>query len=626
MGLIFIFENQKKTKRRIMSFKIFTLQFLGKLKPVETIEKQRKILQEDYLEFQKVDSSDELKKYIQLENEINSEAFKKKKNEIEALQFKGSTEYNQLKEFEGLKKKKTIKNYFKIAGSSELERFKKFKLSEKLAEYYQLHEYVKEGQFDKDKKEILGKVFKGSVEEKHWIDFKKREKSDGIKAFEELDKSDLLKKHELFGQSEKLKNFVQMGNTPEKDKQKQKEFKKLKKDREIRFYFKFEKSKKLKLYRETADSHDLKRYYELKELVESDNFKKQEAFLKDNKKFEKSDANKKYNRFKNLSSDSDIRFFLGFEKSSLYKNYLDVAESFDLKRYIELEELIASKEFKERKAWLEDKKKWEKTEEFARQDEYLAMKKLPHIVKYFRNKGTKVFDFLKEWEVVFEDDFLKPQLDTGKWATAGYIADKMLGENYSVVGDNYVFTQGRNLKINGKLSIEVRKEKATGKVWKMPAGFIPAEMDYTSGIISTWKSCWLEDGIFEAKIKFAPVRQIVSSFYLVGEQNIPRVNLLEMGNKNRLGVLTLNSGKAKVNGMDISNLKNGAWYIFTLVKQGSSFTWKINETEIVTVQSDEMNVKLHLNASSIVVDDVSGSQLPAGFEIDWVKCYRKSKN
>jgi len=625
MGLIFIFEKQK-SKRKFMSFKIFKLQFLGKLKPVETVEKQRKNLEDDYFGFQKVDSSEELKKYLELEKEINSEEFKKKKTEIEALQFKGSKEHNQIKEFDGLKKKRTIKNYFKIARYPELEKYKKFKSAEKLTEYYKLLEYVKEGQFDKDKKEILGQVFKGSVEEKHWIDYQKLENSAGIKAFKELDKSDLLKRHETFGQSEKLKNFVQLGNTPDKDKQKKKEFKRLKYDREIRSYFRFEKSKKLKLYRETTDSQELIRYYELKTFVESDSFKKREAFLKDNKKLEKSEANKKHNRFKQLSSDSDIKFFLGFEKSSLYKNYLDVTESFDLKRFTELEEIIASKEFKERKAYLEDNKKWEKTEEFARQNEYLRMKKLPHLIKYFKYKGSTAFDFLKEWEVVFEDDFLKSQLDTEKWATAVYIADKLLGDNYSVVGDNYVFTHGKNLKINGKLSIEVRKEKATGKVWKMPAGFIPVEMDYTSGVISSWKSYWLEDGIVEAKIKFSPIPQIVSSFYLAGEQNMPRVNLIEMGNKNRLGVLTLNSGKANVSGMDISNLKKGAWYIFSVVKKGNNFTWNINETEIVTVQSPEMKGKLHLNASSIVVNDVPGAQLPAGFEIDWVKCYRKRQN
>lgn len=606
-----------------MSFKIFSLQLLGKLKPVETIEKQRKILQEDFIEFQKVDSSDELRKYLTLENEINSEEFNRKKTEIEAMQFKGSKEFNQLKEFTGLQKKRTIKNYFKIANSADLERFKKLKSSEKLAEYYQLLEYVKEGQFAKDKKEISEQVFKGSVEEKHWIDFKKLDKSAGIKAFKELHQSDLLKKHEVFVNSEKLKNFIQLGISPEKEKQKLIELKRLKRDGEIKAYFKFEKSKKLRLYRETADSQHLKKYNELKTFVESDNFKKREAFLKDNKKFENSEANKKYNRFKQLSSDSDIRFFLGFEKSSLYKNYLDVAESFDLKRYAELDQITTSKEFKERKTYLEDKKKWEKTAEFARQQEFLQMKKLPHLVKYFKNKGTTVFNIIKEWEVVFEDDFLKPQLDNEKWATNGFLAEKLLGDNYSMAGDNHVFTNGKNLKINGKLSIEVRKEKATGKVWQMSAGFVPVELDYTSGIISSWKSFWLEDGIFEAKIKFEPISQIVSSFYLTGEKNMPRVNLLEMGNKNRLGVLSLNSGKANVNGIDISNLKRGNWYIFTVEKQGSNFIWKINESEIISIQSSEMNQKLHINASSIVVNDVPGSQLPAGFEIDWVKCYRK---
>jgi len=608
-----------------MSFKIFTLQLFGKLKPVETIEKQRKNLMDDYNEFQQVESSDELKKYLALEKEINSDEFKKKKSEIESLHFNGSKEFNQLKELTGLQKKRTIRNYFKIANSADLDRFNKLKTSEKLAEYNKLLEYVKEGQFAKDKKEILDQVFKGSVEEKHLIDYKKLGKSTGIKAYKELHQSELLRKHEVFTTSEKLKNFVQLGNVPDKDKLKMNEFKRLKSDAEIKSYFKFEKSKKLRLYRETADSQQLQKYNELKTFVESEDFKKREAFLKDKKKFENSDANKKYNRFKQLSSDAEIKFFLKFEKSSLYKNYLDVAESFDLKRYYELETIVASEEFKERKAYLEDKKKWEKTDEFARQKEFLEMKKLPHMVKYFKNKGTSVFNFFNEWKVVFEDDFSKKEIDSEKWATKSYVAEKLLGDNYSLAGDNHIFTNGKNIKLGGKLNIEVRKEKATAKVWQMPAGFVPAELDYSSGIVSSWKSFWMEDGIIEAKIKFAPTEQIVSSFYLAGEQNMPRVNLLEMGAKNRLGFLNIDiAGKANVNGMDISNLKKGKWYIFTLVKQGSSFTWKINESEILTLQSSEMNNKLNINASSIVVNDVPGSLLPAGFETDWVKCYRKN--
>ena len=159
----------------------------------------------------------------------------------------------------------------------------------------------------------------------------------------------------------------------------------------------------------------------------------------------------------------------------------------------------------------------------------------------------------------------------------------------------------------------------------MPAGFIPVEMDYSSGLISSWRSFWMEDGILEAKIKFNPTREVVSSFYLAGENEIPRVNLIEMGAKNRLGVLNVNgSGKADVNGIDISNLKKDKWYIFTVIKDGKNYTWKINDKEVLNIESSVLKEKLHVNASSIVVNDVPSSRLPVGFDIKWVRCYQKN--
>jgi hypothetical protein len=202
----------------------------------------------------------------------------------------------------------------------------------------------------------------------------------------------------------------------------------------------------------------------------------------------------------------------------------------------------------------------------------------------------------------------------------------MLGDNYSITGDNHFFTNGQNIHLNGAMSIQVKKEKTQGKIWQMPAGFIPAQLDYSSGLISSWKSFWMEDGILEAKIKFNPSKNIVSSFYLAGENDVPRVNLLEMGAKNRLGILNVNgTGKADVEGMDISNLKKGKWYIFSIEKQGQNYKWKINDAEILNVQSSALHNKLHVNASSIVVDDIPAGQLPAGFEIKWVRCYRKKQ-
>ncbi|WP_167608199.1 glycoside hydrolase family 16 protein [Maribellus sediminis] len=606
-----------------MSFKIFSLQLAGKIKPTATIEKKRAELLADYAEFQKTEKSEELKAFLELEEWVNSDAFKKTKSEVESLSFKGSKEENELKEYQRLKKSGAIKKYFAVEGSSDLKRFEKERDSDKMKSYYELFDYVKEGQFEKDKKEIQSQVFKGSVEEKHWLEYRKLEKSAGIKAWKELNSSDAVKKHEALEKTEKFKKYQQLKNAPGHSKEEKAEFNKLKGDAEIKAYFKFEQSKKLKLYRETAGSHDLKRYDELAAYVAGDEFKKREAFLKDKKKFEKSEAFKKYAEFKRLAGDDTVKFVLKYEKSSLYKNYLDVKDSFDLKRYHELEEIINSEEFKKQKAWLEDKKRWEKTDEYKKYQDYLKEKQKPEFVKYFKYQKSSDFDFLKNWEVVFEDNFSSTKLDETKWDVCTAAAGKLLGENYALPGDLNIFTQGKNVSTGKQLRIQVKKEKAEGKVWKMPAGFVPTEFDYTSGLISSDKAFELKDGILEAKIKFDPVKPVISSMYLASSETSNRVNLVEIGARNNLGFSVVSgNGKVESVGIDISNLKKGD-YIFSLEKQGPKFTWKINEHEILTQDNSELNKPMHLMASSLVIDEISGSQLPANFDIEWVKCYAK---
>ena len=59
-----------------MSFKIFSLQFTGKIKSTEKIEQGRAALLSDYQDFLKVEKSEELAKYLKLEEIINSNEFK----------------------------------------------------------------------------------------------------------------------------------------------------------------------------------------------------------------------------------------------------------------------------------------------------------------------------------------------------------------------------------------------------------------------------------------------------------------------------------------------------------------------------------------------------------------------
>lgn len=606
-----------------MSFKIFSLQLTGKIKPVDTIEQKRKALADDYEEFQKTANSEALKSFTELASLIHSDGFKSKKKQVESLHFKGSIEDNELKEFAGLKKAGRIKKYFKVADSADLAKYEAEKTSQKMKDYYLLSEYVNDGQFEKEKKQIKSQVFKGSTEEKHWLDFRILDKSAGIRAFYELEGSEKLKKHKTLEETDKFKKFNKLKNIPERDKETHVVFKSLKRDAEIKAYFRFERSKKLKYYREILGSHDLQRYKELKEYVNTAAFKKQEAFLKDKKKFEKSEAFQKQSEFKKLAADSSVKFVLKYEKSALYKNYLDVKDSFDLKRYFDLEKSTQTEEFKEKKAWLEDKKRWEKTEEFKKEQLYKKEKAKPEFVRYFKYKDSDDFDFFKNWELVFEDDFAAYELDDRKWKTCSPMAEKLLGENYAMPGDLNIFTQGKNLKTGNKLLVQVKHEKAKGKVWQMPAGFVPRDFEYTSGMITTGSNYLMEDGILEAKIKFAPVKQVASAFYLSGDEISPRLNLVEMGAKNNVGISLLSdSGKIENSGLDISNLKKGE-YIFSLEKIGASFSWKINETEVWQQNCSELNKPLQLSASSLLINQLSGAQLPVNFEIEWIKSYRK---
>ncbi len=475
-----------------MSFKIFSLQLTGKIKPVEKIEKQRDDLNKNYQEYLMVEKSEELKEYQELEKLVNSSEFKKKKAEIERLQFKGSKEYNELMELAKLEKSKKIKRYFKVADSPDISRFNKISETDKPEEFKKLKEYVSGGKFAAEKKE-----------------------------------------------------------------------------------------------------------------------KKEEALAKKNK-------------YKSLKGDSDLRFYLKFKKSSLYKNYLDVKSSNDLKRRKELKDLTSSKEFLERKAYLEDKNKWEKTDEFKSMKRYEDIKKQPHIQNYFKYKNSTDFDFIKNWELTFEDNF-SGALSSEKWSVVNKWSGKIIGENYSLPGDLHYFTSGKNVKTNNKLTIEVKKESVTGKIWKMSAGFVPSDFEYTSGLVASTESFGEGNEIFEAKIKFTPVKQLVSTLYLAAENNTPMVHLLEMGKKNRLGISKLDTnGKIQMDGLDISNLKTDKWYIFTIEKSGSTFIWKINETEVFR-QSKDIQQPLFLNASTVVVDNIPGHSLPNNFEIEWVKCYRKNK-
>ena len=610
-----------------MSFRILTLQLSGKLKSVEKLEAERAALQKNHAAFIEAEKSASLATYLELDNWVGSGAMQQRKKELEGEVFKGSSEFNLLKELETLKKTKSVRDYFKVEGSSDLQRFMKIKDSDILKEYYRLKDYVEGGSFQQDKKEINLQKFHGSSEEKHLHEYEGLKKNHALRDYLKLHGSEAITRHQKFLESSKFKSYLELKNLPGTEKAHKEELERMSKDPEVRQYFSLENSKEYKHYKEMSGSHLPARYKELHDLTGTREFRERVNYLKDKKRLEKSEAMQKYLRFKQLASSSDIRFFVKYEKSSLYRNYLDTKDSYPLQRYTELVAMTTSPEFLKRKAWLEDNKKWEKSEEYGRYQQYLTLKKDPKVELFYKFRNSHAFDFYNNWEVSFSDDFSYGKIDSSKWTANNYLADLMMGEPFSQLDDLQAYTGGKNCSVsNGKMQIHVRKEKATSKAWHPGAGFVPVEFHYTTDILSTIKSFWQEGGIFEAKIRFNPIKEVVSTCYLQGKKSSPMISLLEMGPTSRMGILTLNgSGKLDFNGITLEHLKKDRFYIFRIEWDGNNVIWKINDIKVHEAPFGGLSEPAHISLQNLVVNEIPGSKLPFAFETAWIRCYRKKQ-
>jgi hypothetical protein len=104
---------------------------------------------------------------------------------------------------------------------------------------------------------------------------------------------------------------------------------------------------------------------------------------------------------------------------------------------------VVSNEFRERKIYLMDKKRFEKTDMFRQIQEYDKLRKNPDIIWYFKVKDSDKFDILKHRELAFHDEFTGDKLDTGKWLTNYYWGEKLLKDRYSVESDLQAYTEKR---------------------------------------------------------------------------------------------------------------------------------------------------------------------------------------
>ncbi|MGD9977340.1 MAG: family 16 glycosylhydrolase [Bacteroidales bacterium] len=236
------------------SFKVFTNRLFGTFKDTETVESARKALETEYEEILSYSQSDEWYRYLELKSWVDSKEYLKVKQELGAITFKNSPEFEAEQELKKLSGNSALKNYLKMAKTEMPAFFSKIKDSGLVEELNDLRNFVGSADYKKNRKA-----------------FKKE-------------------------------------NTPEY--QKELRFKELKSSADLKKYFKLVRFKPLKDYFGIENSQTLQRHSELKASVESPGFAERKNYLLSKNKFEQTDSYKKLQEFKALESSEKVKWYL----------------------------------------------------------------------------------------------------------------------------------------------------------------------------------------------------------------------------------------------------------------------------------------------------------------------------
>ncbi|MCU4157690.1 family 16 glycosylhydrolase [Carboxylicivirga sp. A043] len=453
---------------------------------------------------------------------------------------------------------------------------------------------------------------------------------DRFNAYIESDELKRIKELELLINSTEFKKKVdKLKNERFKDTAEHRQLDKYntrKKSSEFKRYFKYQASGMPEKINSIKESAKLTELTDLSEYIRSSEF----LSAKQQKGFKKTEAFQKFKRYKTLSKDADIKLYNKQVKSTNYKNYLNMHDSERLKTYHELEHEVTSEKFIQFKNWMEDKKKFQKSEEFSLIQEHSKLLKSPDYDWYTKTEKKNAFNTIDKWEISFEDEFSAKQLDKGKWITGYYWGKALLNKTYVLENENQFFTDN-NISINGNgLNINTKSEETEGLVWDTERGFMPKKFNFTSGLISTGQSHRQAYGKIEAKVKVNHNKAVTHAFWMVGEKMAPQIDIFRFNSKN---AKSFTSGLQLLNGSApqlVSKTVNGAnfesdYYIYSIEWNKEKISWFINGVKVNEQSNNIPDSPMYLVFSSHITEDIEQLSSDANIQVEWVKCYQ-SKN
>ncbi len=211
--------------------------------------------------------------------------------------------------------------------------------------------------------------------------------SDEIVRYEYLDK--FVNSSEF---AEKKRYYQTLIFKSSNEEQKENEYLRLKKSHEVKFYYKFKVSPSYTLFKSMDGTKEVIDFESLKTFTESTEFKKVEDYMKDKKKWEKTDEFRKLQEYKSLSQNPVYKNYFKFIHAKEYANFKKLVDSQELKTYQERESFIGSHEFLTAKT----SKDFKQSDAYRKSFEFQQWKKSALYRDYFKlAKSSSLYDYNK---------------------------------------------------------------------------------------------------------------------------------------------------------------------------------------------------------------------------------------
>ncbi len=382
------------------------------------------------------------------------------------------------------------------------------------------------------------------------------------------------------------------------------------KQRKLRDYYTIKDSEEFKEYTRIKESEQYTEFIRLRGIVEASGFSKK--MYRD-----------EYEAYKKLLKDSKIAALLKFEKNSKYKHYAELLDTSLPKEYEQLSAFIQSDEFKKNKAYLQNKNRFQTTDDYKLQSEYETLKKDADILKYFVLGKDPYFSSMKKWEPAFEDDFSAGKLDSEKWITKYYAGERFLKDTYATGDDVQLFTDD-NISFNRQfVCLNFKKESIVGKYWDTQLGIKEKKFEYTSAMISTAGSYRQLYGRFEAKIRLSH-SAVAECFWLLGDTSVPHVEIMRSSVEGvRVGDIYPDQKSIGQRSQLLNNLKlANEYYIFTLEWTKEKMVWMVNDFVVKEVHEHIPDIPMYIIFSLGATEAPAEKYLPAKMEIGWVRTFK----